>query len=97
MRSRRYRSRAMLAAAVVIALVVPSAQGAPSALADETPAPAAGGCAGMTGLEENHSSIRLQVDQPVTGAEAAVDENGNITVGASCTSRRPWWTFPMAR
>jgi len=35
----------------------------------------------MTGPEENHASIRLRVDQPASGAQAAVDEHGKITIG----------------
>jgi hypothetical protein len=35
----------------------------------------------MTVPEENHASIRLRVDQPASGAQAAVDEHGKITIG----------------
>ena len=34
----------------------------------------------MTVPEENHASIRLQIDQPASNAEVAVDEQGQITV-----------------
>src|SRR5690606_30189121 len=38
-------------------------------------------CAWMTVPEENHASIRLQIDQPASDAEVAVDEQGQITIG----------------
>jgi hypothetical protein len=34
----------------------------------------------MTVPEENHASIRLQVDQPASEAQVAVDEHGKITI-----------------
>jgi hypothetical protein len=37
-------------------------------------------CAWMTVPEENHASIRLQIDQPASNAEVAVDEQGQITI-----------------
>jgi hypothetical protein len=30
--------------------------------------------------DENHASIRLAVDEPASGGQASVDEQGNITV-----------------
>jgi hypothetical protein len=38
------------------------------------------GCADMTVPEENHASIRLRVDQPVSRTQVAVDERGKINV-----------------
>src|SRR4051794_38111143 len=67
----------LLIAALVVSLLSPVALAGPAA-AEEPAAPA--GCAGMTGTEENHASIRLRVDQPVSGAQVAVDDHGTIAI-----------------
>src|SRR6266511_1432362 len=66
----RYVGRSLLATAVAVSLVLSVAWATP-ALAKVPPDPGAGpgGCAGMTGPEENHTSIRLRVD-----------EHGKITI-----------------
>src|SRR5215813_8713343 len=51
-----------------------------ASLAAEDPSPSPGGCAGMTVPEENHASIRLAVDQPASGAQLSVDEQGKIAI-----------------
>jgi hypothetical protein len=73
----RYVRISFLATALVASLFPPVAMASPSA-AEEATGP--GGCTGMTVEEENHSSIRLQVDEPASGAQAAVDEHGKITI-----------------
>src|SRR6266545_1715082 len=77
----RYVGRSLLATAVAVSLVLSVAWATP-ALAKVPPDPGAGpgGCAGMTGPEENHPSIRLRVDVPAADAQAAVDEHGKITI-----------------
>lgn len=77
----RYVGRSLLATAVAVSLVVSVAWATPSqAKVRPDPGAGPGGCAGMTGPEENHASIRLRVDQPASGAQAAVDEHGKITI-----------------
>jgi chitodextrinase len=73
----------LLAAAVAVSLVLSVAFASPSdaKVAVKTTQLPPGGCAGMSGPEENHASIRLRVDQPASGAQAAVDEHGKINIG----------------
>jgi len=77
----RYVGRSLLAAAVAVSLVLSVAMASPSdAKVVATTQLPPGGCAGMTGPEENHASIRLQVDQPAGDAQLAVDEHGRIAI-----------------
>jgi hypothetical protein len=75
-------TRSSLAAALVVSLIVSDAVVGPSANAaeQEEPQPRPQ-CAWMTVPEENHASIRLQIDQPASDAQVAVDEQGRITIG----------------
>jgi hypothetical protein len=82
MRNRSFRIALLstLSAAVVVSLIPSIAWGNPQAARGAVVAPLSGGCAGMTVPEENHASIRLRVDQPPSGAQVSVDEQGKITV-----------------
>ena len=79
MRHRHVR-KAFLSTAVVCALAA-AAVAAPQAATADVALPSPGGCAGMTVPEENHASIRLGVDQPASGEQVSVDEQGKIAVG----------------
>jgi hypothetical protein len=72
----RHVGGAVSATALAI-LLIPVALARPSAADEPT---TSDGCAGMTEVEENHSSIRFRVDEPASNAEVAVDEHGRITV-----------------
>jgi len=71
----------MLSAALAITLILPGALvGSPAVAAAADPAPPVAPCAGMTKPEDNDLFIRLRVDQPAKGGQAAVDEHGKITL-----------------
>jgi hypothetical protein len=75
--------RSLMSAALIVSLVVPTVlvrQPAAVAADDgDTPHPP-GPCADLTVPEENHSSIRLRVDQPADSERLAVGADGKITV-----------------
>src|SRR5687768_15098550 len=75
-------TRSSLATTLVVSLIVSDAVVGPSAhAAEEEPPQPRPQCAWMTVPEENHASIRLQIDQPASGAQVAVNEQGRITIG----------------
>jgi fibronectin type III domain protein/deoxyribonuclease NucA/NucB len=92
---RRHLSKGLTAAAIVLAVIpcvalmspqetradmTPPASAAALAAAS-TPSPtSAPAVAASCTPDENHASIRLAVDQPASGGQASVDEQGNITV-----------------
>jgi hypothetical protein len=69
----------LLVTALVVSLLPPVALFRPPAAHAAADVPGRP-CADMTVLEENPSSIRLRVDQPAGGAQAAVDEQGHIAI-----------------
>jgi hypothetical protein len=78
--------RSALATALVVSIVISFAvsdvAGGPAAnAAEEQPPEPRPQCAWMAVPEENHASIRLQIDQPASNAEVAVDEQGKIAIG----------------
>jgi hypothetical protein len=76
----RTLARPFLTAALAVLVAVPGVVVSPPAMAAEEPPPTVGTCSDMTEPEENHASIRLRIDEPASGAEAAVDENGRIAI-----------------
>jgi hypothetical protein len=77
MRSRRL-GRILPAVSVVSLVLSAVLVSSPDARAADEPPPSPAPCADLP--EENHASIRLQVDQPAADAEVAVDEQGKIAI-----------------
>nr|WP_230859990.1 fibronectin type III domain-containing protein [Actinoplanes aureus] len=76
----RFLGKTFLTAAFAVLVAVPGVVTCPPAAAAAVPPPTVGACSDMTTPEENHASIRLRIDEPADGAEAAVDENGRIAI-----------------